>query len=266
MMRVYVDGIGLIAPGLSGWAASAPILAGTTPYAAAPLAIPVLEILPPAERRRTPVVVKLAIAVGCEALANAGQPAAETASVFTSSGGDGDVIHQICDSLAQPEREVSPTRFHNSVHNAPAGYWGIATGAHQPSTSLCAFDASFAAGLIEVATQVCVDGRKVLLVAYDAPYPEPLNGVRRISAGFGIAMLLSPQQSEQSLCGLEIALVSNATPITKSDQAELENFRVNVPAARALPLLASIAKGENATVIIDYLGDNALHSVIKPCK
>ncbi len=265
-MRIYVDGIGLIAPGLNGWVASAPILAETTLYAVAPMAIPVLEILPPAERRRTPTVVKLAIAAGCEALANAGQPAAETASVFTSSGGDGDVIHQICDSLAQPEREVSPTRFHNSVHNAPAGYWGIATGSHEPSTSLCAFDASFAAGLIEAATQVCIDGRKVLLVAYDAPYPEPLNGVRRISAGFGIAMLLSPRRSERSLSELDISLVSNTTPITKSDQSDLENFRINVPAARALPLLASIAKGEYATVITDYLGDTALQSVLKPCK
>jgi Beta-ketoacyl synthase, N-terminal domain len=266
MMRVFVDGIGVVAPGLNGWAASVPILSGNTEYAAAPLAIPVLEILPPAERRRTPIVVKLAIAAGCEALANAGQPAAETASVFTSSGGDGDVIHQICDSLAQPEREVSPTRFHNSVHNAPAGYWGIATGAREPSTSLCAFDASFAAGLIEAATQVCVDGRKVLLVAYDAPYPEPINGVRRIGAGVGIALLLSPQQSAQSLSEIEISLVSIAMPVNKMVQPDLENFRVTVPAARALPLLARIAKNDRGSIVMEYLGENALQASIKPCK
>lgn len=265
MMRVFVDGIGLIAPGLNGWNASAAILAGNVSYVAGPLIIPTLEILPPAERRRTPISVKLAIAAGCEALANAGQPAAETASVFTSSGGDGDVIHQICDTLTQPAREVSPTRFHNSVHNAPAGYWGIATGAHEPSTSLCAFDASFAAGLIEAATQVSVDGRKVLLVAYDAPYPEPLNGVRHISAGFGIAMLMSPQQSAKSLSALEISFASNAIPITKLTQADLENFRANIPAARALPLLASIAKRETATVITAYLGDNSLQTSVTPC-
>ncbi len=265
MMRVFVDGIGLIAPGLTGWAASAPILAGNANYVAAPSTIPALEILPPAERRRSPMVVKLAIAAGCEALANANQPAAETASVFTSSGGDGDVIHQICDTLTQPEREVSPTRFHNSVHNAPAGYWGIATGAHEPSTSLCAFDASFAAGLIEAATQVSVDGRKVLLVAYDAPYPEPLNGVRPINAGFGIAMLLSPKQSAKSLTALDISLTTNTAPITKLMQPELESFRVNVPAARALSLLASIAKRESATVITAYLGDNSLHTLVTPC-
>ena len=266
MMRVFVDGIGLIAPGLNGWTASAPILAGKAEYVAASLSIPLLEILPPAERRRTPTVVKLALAAGCEALANAGQPAAEIATVFTSSGGDGDVIHQICDSLAQPEREVSPTRFHNSVHNAPAGYWGIATGAHEPSTSLCAFDASFVAGLVEAATQVSIEARKVLLIAYDAPYPEPLNSVRRIGAGFGIAMLLAPQQSESSMCELEISFVSNATPATQLAQADLENLRVNVPAARALPLLASIAQRENATVITGYLGGNSLRTLVKPCK
>ena len=265
MMRVFVDSIGLIAPGLNGWNASAAILAGNVSYVAGPLIIPTLEILPPAERRRTPIVVKLAIAAGCEALANAGQPAAETAAVFTSSGGDGDVIHQICDTLTQPAREVSPTRFHNSVHNAPAGYWGIATGAHEPSTSLCAFDASFAAGLIEAATQVSVDGRKVLLVAYDAPYPEPLNGVRHISAGFGIAMLMSPQQSAKSLSALDISLVSNAAPITKLMQTDLETFRANIPAARALPLLAIIAKREAATVITTYLGDNSLQTSVTPC-
>ena len=266
MMQVFVDGIGLIAPGLNGWAASAPILVGKAQYVSAPLAIPVLELLPPAERRRTPIVVKLAIAAGCEALANAGQGAAETASVFTSSGGDGDVIHQICDTLTQPEREVSPTRFHNSVHNAPAGYWGIATGAHEPSTSLCAFDASFAAGLIEAATQVCVDDRKVLLVAYDAPYPEPINGVRRISVGVGIAMLLSPQQSEQSLVEMEISLLQKSMPLTKLSQPDLENFRINVPAARALSLLVGIAKNQRAQIITEYLGDHVLQSDIKPCK
>jgi Beta-ketoacyl synthase, N-terminal domain len=265
MMRVYVNGIGLIAPGLNGWAVSAPILAGKAEYLAAVLAIPVLEILPPAERRRTPMVVKLAIAAGCEALANAGQAAAKIATVFTSSGGDGDVIHQICDTLTQPEREVSPTRFHNSVHNAPAGYWGIATGAHEPSTSLCAYDASFAAGLIEAATQVSIDGHSVLLVAYDAPYPEPINGVRHIGVGFGIAMLLSPIQSERSLSALDISLGSNAALITKSTQPELENFRNSVPAARALPLLASIAKRESATVITAYLGDNSLRTLVAPC-
>ena len=82
--------------------------------------------------------------------------------------------------LATDGREVSPTRFHNSVHNAPSGYWAVATGSREPSTSLCAYDASFAAGLLEAAAQATVDDRPVTLVAYDLPYPEPLQRARPI--------------------------------------------------------------------------------------
>ena len=257
-MRVYVDGIGLLAPGLSGWAAGAPILAGREDYVAAPVAMPVLELLPPAERRRTPVSVKLALATGSEALSNAAQPAAETATVFTSSGGDGDVIHQICEALALPGHEVSPTRFHNSVHNASAGYWGIATRCHEPSTSLGAYDASFAAGLIEAATQAIGDPRTVLLIAYDTPYPEPINAVRPIRASVGVALLLSPEHSARSLCELNIALVANSVVATTLPQQDLETLRAGVPAARALPLLAAIATKNSTAIVLDYMGANAL--------
>ncbi len=263
-MRVYVEGIGLLAPGLSGWAASAPVLAGNLPYVAAPIAMPVLELLPAAERRRTPTSVKLALAAGSEALANAGQSAAETATVFTSSGGDGDVIHQICEALALPGHEVSPTRFHNSVHNASAGYWGIATRCHEPSTSLGAYDASFAAGLIEAATQAIVDPRIVLLIAYDTPYPEPINAVRPIRASVGVGMLLSPERSARSLCELDIALVANSVSATKLPQPDLEAIRAGVPAGRALPLLAAIAAKSMATIVLDYMGANALQIQMSP--
>jgi len=67
---------------------------------------------PPAERRRYPIPVKLALAVGQEAFQNAGRDAANTATVFTSSSGEGETLHQMCEALASAEREVSPTRFH----------------------------------------------------------------------------------------------------------------------------------------------------------
>ena len=90
------------------------------------------------------------------------------------------------------ERDVSPTRFHNSVHNAPAGYWSIATGARGPSTSLCAHESSFAAGLLEAAIQAHAEATRVLLIAYDLPHPFPLSAVAPVSAPFGVALLLAP--------------------------------------------------------------------------
>lgn len=151
-MHIYVEGVGVCGPGLKNWQESRRILAGNEAYVPLPVVLPRCEVLPENERRRAVPTVKLALGVGSEALANAGRDAAATAAVFTSSGGDGATLNHILDVLASEERELSPTRFHNSVHNAPSGYWSIATRSREPSTSLCCHDASFPAGLLEAAT------------------------------------------------------------------------------------------------------------------
>ncbi|HEY6864854.1 MAG TPA: beta-ketoacyl synthase chain length factor, partial [Burkholderiales bacterium] len=188
-MRAYVEGIAVLGPGLAGWEASRAVLAGTAPYRPEAAVVPPSDLLPPAERRRTGLPVKLALAVGREAFLNAGRDASATRTVFTASCGDGQNLHDMCESLARPEREVSPTRFHNSVHNAAAGYWGIATRSREASTSLCAYDASFGAGLLEAMAQVAVDGVAVALLAYDQPYPEPLHRARPIGGVFAAALV-----------------------------------------------------------------------------
>jgi len=139
----YVGGIGVLGPGLNDWPQTAAVLSGQQPYVAAPTVLPVPAMLPPAERRRTGRVVKVALAVALEATSNAGANPERMPSVFSSSGSDGHICHEICQALALTAREVSPTRFSNSVHNVAAGYWSIATGSMSESNVLCAFDASF---------------------------------------------------------------------------------------------------------------------------
>jgi hypothetical protein len=257
-------GIGLLGPGLPDWPSCAPILAGALPYLPMPTVLPPAALLPPAERRRVGSVVKLALAVGMQATTAAGVDAASLATVFTSSTGDGHNCHQICEALASNDRLISPTRFHNSVHNAAAGYWSIATGATGPSNVLGAFDASFGAGLLEAMVQVAVEHRPVLLVAYDSDYPEPLRTLRPVPDSFGIALLLAPPSTKVALARLDVALgkTSNPAPDTLSDAA-LEALRRTVPAARGLPLLAALARlqhdDDRQTVILEYLDDVALH-------
>lgn len=265
MMRLFVEGIGLLGPGLDGWAASRGVLAGEADYVAAPTNLRAPEMLPAAERRRAGVPIKLALAVGQEAFLQAGRDTKTTSTVFTSSGGDNDNVHAINGILATAPREVSPTRFHNSVHNAAAGYWCIAAGSHEPSTSLCAYDASFAAGLLESATQVTVDDAVVALVAYDHPYPEPLNAVRPITAVLGMALILTPRQTEKSLAVIEVDFVSGKTRETTMQSGGLEALRLGVPAARGLPLLAALASGNLAQISIAYLDDNHLNIRVTPC-
>jgi Beta-ketoacyl synthase, N-terminal domain len=252
-VQLYVEGIGLRGQGLAGWAASRLVLTGAEPYVPTPVIVPPSPLLPANERRRTVQTVKLALAVGMEAFGCAQRDATETSTVFASSGGDGDTIHEILSVLASEHREVSPTRFHNSVHNAPAGYWSIATHSHAPSCSLCAHDASFAAGLLEAAVQTTVNKCPVGLIAYDTRYPEPLNSVRPIGAPFGVALVLTPWPTEASLARLDVEPGRPSGCLSVMASAELEELRKSTPAARSLPLLAALARNEPVALVMEYV-------------
>ena len=249
-LTAEIRGIGLLGPGLDDWASGAPLLAGLAPYTSRATVLPTPSALPAAERRRTGGVVRLALAIGFEAVAHSGMNAAELPTVFSSSGGDGNNCHEICQSLASEDRQISPTRFHNSVHNAASGYWSIAAGATPAANVLCAFDASFGAGLLEALTQVAVEGTPVLLVAYDVGYPEPLRTVRPIPDAFGVAMVLAPRGSER-VPSMTAALTD--APAQRMSEAQLESMRMAIPAARSLPLLEKLARREAGPVVLDYL-------------
>jgi hypothetical protein len=263
-MQFYLDGVGLCARGLPNWRAAREVLAGRSPHRDTEIVLAASTLLPPAERRRTTDTVKLAMAVGSEAVSHAGLRAENVASVFASSGGDGSTITAILEALASPQREVSPTRFHNSVHNAPSGYWSIATQCREASTSICAYDFSFAAGLLEAATRALAGQSPVLLVAYDVPYPPALAACRKIIASFGAALVISPQRSVRTLADLSIELRREADPETILDDPALEALRAGVPAARALSLLAALARGRRQEVIIPHVANNRLAVGVTP--
>lgn len=262
-LEAYVGGIGFLGPGLADWDAAAAVLSGRAAYQPARTVLQTPMLLPAAERRRTGRVVKLAIAVALEATMRAGINPAELASVFSSSGGDGQNCHDLCLALSLEPREISPTKFANSVHNVAAGYWSIATGSKLESNVLCAFDASFCAGLLEALTQVAVDGESLLLVAYDTEYPEPINSKRPIPDAFGIAMVLTPQRSATSLARIEASL-GNQPEDTMADP-RLEFLRRSIPAARSLPLLSLLAAREHGGTVLEYLGESRTLVEVEPC-
>lgn len=250
-LSAHVRGIGLLGPGLADWRGGAAVLAGEQPYCPAPTMLPMIEALPPAERRRTGATVKLALAVAQQAVTDAGADAATLATVFASSGGDGAICHEICATLASEDRQLSPTRFHNSVHNAAAGYWGIAMKATARSTALCAFDGSFAAGLLEAMTLVAVEAAPTLLVAYETGYPEPLHAKRPLPDALGVALLLDPSPGPRAYARISITLTD--AEAERMPQPPLEALRTSIPAARSLPLLRRLARGELGATVVEYL-------------
>jgi hypothetical protein len=262
-LAVAIESLALLGPGLPDWESARAVLRGERPYVHAPTAAPVPALLPTNERRRSGLAVKIALAVGAAALAPGARDAARVDTVFASSAADGDTCHAICEQLAGAERLISPTRFHNSVHNAPSGYWSIATRCMAPSTSLCAHDASFGAGLLEACAFLHAHGRPVLLVAYDTPYPEPLLAKRPVRDAFGLALLLAPQAGARALAHLELTL-TDAAPDALAD-AGLEALRRRMPTARCLPLLGLLARGARGAAVIEYLGGPQLALQVAPC-
>jgi hypothetical protein len=270
---------------MADWASAAPGLADPEVWRPAPTVVSAPQRLPAAERRRASIGVKLAILAADQACAAANINPATLATVFASSTADPANCHALCEALAAPDRLVSPTRFTNSVHNAPSGYWHIATHAMRASTSLSAFDGSFAAGLLEAAAQCASTGEPVLLVACDVPYPEPLHALRPVPDSFALALLLGPSaeasadpdssanpESLASATGpatprLEIRLTKGDAPLTVCQNPGLEAIRCGIPAARALPLLQALASPGAAppSLIIEGLPGQALHLTVLPC-
>ncbi len=263
MKRIWLEGIGVFAPGLVGWDPSAPVLAGRRTYAPGPLPRLAPAILPPDVRRRTTDHIRLGVEVADQAVRMAGADARTLATVFASSESDGALTHNICEEVAKDQPQVSPTRFHNSVNNAPAGYWSMSVGSREPSTSVVGWDASFSVGLLEAVLQVLTERRAALLVAHDTPLPQPLHALRPFIAPVGIALLLQPERSPRSLAALAIELVDAATGTAMSDPG-LEELRTGNPAARGLPLLSQLARRAAGTVTLPHTADLGLHLAVEP--
>lgn len=258
-VKCGVAGIGVFGPGMTSWTTARDVLAGRTSYAPTEAPVPPAALLPPAERRRATITTRLALTVAQEALTNAGADPTTVRTVFASSSGSADIIHEICAALAVSDFQISPTKFHNSVHNAASGYYSIAAGSMRSATSLCAYDGSVAAGLLEAAVHVVAENVPVLLVCFDVPYPFPLSHARPMEGTWASALLLTPATMHAPV---SMSLdVSGAAAETTMTDATLEYARVHNPAARVLPLLAALARGEGKSegeVVLRQQNDGAL--------
>jgi len=197
-LHACIEGIGFWAPGLPDWSHARAHARGETPLVDTPPR-PAPRLLAPNERRRAPDSVAVALEVALAACEAAGRDPATLPSVFASTHGDLAITDYMCRTLASEPQSMSPTRFHNSVHNAAAGYWTIGAGAVAPATAISAYRASFALGLVEALAQLADGAEAVLLVGYDAGGGGALGEMAQSRGLLGAAMLLSREGPGPSL-------------------------------------------------------------------
>ena len=252
MNPVWLASAGVLGPGMPDWRSARSALAARSLVADSPDPEPSPGLLPANERRRASAPARWALSVGSEALHASGLAAEEVAIVFTSCGGDSQITDQICQALAAKPPQMSPTRFHNSVHNAPAGYWSIHARSRAPSTTLCGFDRSFAVGLLEAAAQTVVEQRPVLLVAYDLPGPEPIRGLWPVARPFAAALLLAPRAAGDIALRLQIDLAAGVVPPAWPEGMPAD--LASNPAAQALNILAMATPTGGRRVALQFQG------------
>ena len=242
-LSATIEGIGFWAPGLPSWDAAIAYARDGATVAEATRPSP--QLLAPNERRRAPETVAVALDVALAACTAAGREPAALPSVFASTNGDLSITDYMCATLATDPRSISPTRFHNSVHNAAAGYWTIGAGAMQPATAISAGEASFAQALLEALTQLASDSEAVLLVAYDGASNGPLAQVIPSQGLLGAALVLSRQARE-------------GAPVLEAEFAEGESA-----AATAGPLARHGAANAMAPMLplFDALAHNNTHAM-----
>jgi hypothetical protein len=241
-LSACIEGIGFWATGLPSWQAARDYAAGAALPADAP-AKPVPQLLAPNERRRAPESVAVALEVAQAACVAARRDPQSLPSVFTSTHGDLAITDYMCATLAQAPRAISPTKFHNSVHNAAAGYWTIGNGCVQATTAVSAFDASFAQGLLEALLQLASGADAVLLAAYDTAGHGPVGRMSDSRGLLGGALVLSRVASGPRLR----ATLVDGEP--RAPHGPLARLAAGNAMAPMLPLFDALANGDDVAVL-----------------
>lgn len=257
-LAASLRGIGAFLPGAPDWPHLRDVLLGRAALDASAPARPGTSLLPATERRRAPAGVLLATEVARQACAMAGAAPDALPCVFASTHGEIAITDYVCSTLARAPRELSPTKFHNSVLNAPAGYWTMATGCHCASSAISAHSCSLGAGLLEAASIAHTDSTPVLLALCDVAAAGPLRDVLPARTSFAAAFVLTPGTGGRSF-DMTLDAMPSAPPVPAPIAPSLSAVGADDPtAAQALALLELFAKPQPARLALPLSAGLAL--------
>lgn len=241
MKPVYVRGIGLWTPGYDrplAWCQQKVDLAVEKPAAAL--------LKGPLRRRATPLT-RMAVEVLEQATTHADCDPASVPTVWATAHGEHTPAIKLLEMMQRGAGKLSPTLFHNSVHNTAGGYASIATGNVAPSTTVTGGGELVASALLEAWCLLERSGRDVALVLADEPLQPPFDRVD-VRTPLAIALLLSrrPERALGVLTEFRRAAISPAP-----DHERFGHLHVSA----ALPLLEHIVRGQPGSVALELASE-----------
>ncbi len=260
---LFIEGPAFWAPTLPGWDAARAAFRGEGALTEPPARRPAPQLLAPAERRRAPDTVALALEVASASVAAAGREPAGLPCVFASAHGDLAINDYMSTTLASTPTQLSPIKFHNSVHNAAVGYWTIGTGCREASNSLAAYRYSFAAALLEAAVQCAADQRPVLLVGFDVEAIGALATVTQSRGLLAVALVLAPQPGDHTVAAFDWSLATGASTPAALHSDAARSLTDN-GMADALPLFETLARDPSGELKLPLGPTLSLHLRLTP--
>lgn len=200
------------------------------------------SVLPAMMRRRTSSATRVAVSAADRACAAANDDRLSP-TIFVSALGEIQITDRLCDAIARQDYPLSPTQFHNSVHNTAASYWSMATGNQAAMQAMSALQDGFALGLLEAWCQLQTSTDKVLLVSYDEAIPERLLADNHWQPCAFALLLARPTRSDarQPLLHRPIQASDPQTTPEEPDSGSAD-FPLQNPTLAAAPLMRALIR------------------------
>ena len=184
--------------------------------------------------------------------AAAGLDRAQVTMIYGSVYGEIRTTIDLLEALLDPLGPLSPTKFHNSVHNTAGGYVSIAAQNRGGNAAITAGRSTLAMGLLECAGLVAAGQGPALLVIAEESLPEPLAAGRVYGPLAAAFALDAPGSGGMSLrtCRLCQADQSPVDPAAEIPEGLAQN-----PCAVALGLVAAALRPEASRYALEpHLG------------
>jgi hypothetical protein len=200
------------------------------------------QIIPANERRRAPVAVRLAVESSWQAANNANISPKNLACVFASGYGDTHLTDYMCRALNTEAKQLSPTKFHNSVHNAAAGYWTISTDCNAPANSIAGLEWSVPLALLDAVIQSEQEQRPLLITCFDADVAPTMKSIMDNDSLFSSSIIVSSEKIDDTpQFTLKLIQQTCDWPTVVFNSQLLSLYNDN-PSAKMLALLSLIIK------------------------
>lgn len=165
-------------------------------------------------KRRASKLTRMSVDAFEQAVAQAGSDPSSIPTIWATAHGEHGTAIALLKMMRRGEGKVSPTHFHNSVHNTPSAYASISAGNGAGSTTLTGGPELVASALLEAFCQLHAGQNEIAVVVADEPLQGPF--VREdMPAPLAIAFVFSSSErgAVAQLDHLRLEANRGATPL-----------------------------------------------------